>query len=249
MIYRQSKFYIILLLLFFAGCKEPVAKKFNHSATFFPLTGSHIGVNCRECHRDSSLTSLPTDCQSCHPMSMQHTSNLGDCNLCHTTVTFSAPYFNHNKIGVSIQGLHIGLVISSCLNCHAPYSYSGIRFTCSKCHKQNVVDGRVHVSPSDSCDQCHSQISWMPAGFAEHNSYATKLSGRHAKLRCSSCHNSPFNSWLNLNYRDGQTYGSCANCHTRNYRSGKHGHSGIAADANCGRCHGYSSFGGEGGGD
>jgi len=232
------------MIVFFAGCKEPSAKKFNHSTTFFPLTGSHVGVSGRECHKDSSLTSLPSDCQSCHPMGMQHTLHLGDCNLCHTTVTFSAPYFNHNKIGVSIQGLHIGLVISNCLNCHTPNAYSGATFTCSKCHQPNIVDGRVHASKTVECQQCHSQMAWIPARFPEHNSYSTKLSGGHGNIRCASCHNTPFQGWTNINYRDGLTYGSCARCHTRSYKSGEDGHSGIAADANCESCHGYSSFGG-----
>ncbi|MDH4262271.1 MAG: hypothetical protein OEV78_04410 [Spirochaetia bacterium] len=241
--YKSLILILSLLILAFIGCKVPTAKKFNHSATFFPLTGSHLGVNCRECHKDSSLTSLPVDCQSCHPMGMQHTSNLGDCSLCHTTVTFSAPYFNHNRIGVSIQGLHVGLVISNCLNCHVPNSYSGITFTCYKCHKQNVTDGLVHRSPTDNCAQCHSQIVWAPANFAEHSSYPTQLAGAHRKLRCSACHNSPFNAWANINYRDGVSVGSCARCHTRNYRSNSH-HSNIVSDANCGKCHGYTSFSG-----
>ena len=242
---KFSGFGLLFLVLFYVSCKQPVAKKFNHSTTFFPLTGSHIGVSCRECHKDASLTSLPTDCQSCHPMNIQHTSNLGDCTLCHTTVTFSAPYFNHNRIGISIQGVHIGLVVSSCLNCHVPNSYSGISFTCSNCHKPNNVDGRVHRSLTDQCEQCHSQLAWIPARFPEHNTYATQLVGAHAPLRCSSCHSSAFTNWLNINYRDNpDPTMSCARCHTRNYRAGKHGHSGIVADANCGRCHGYSSFNG-----
>jgi len=244
MVLKKSLIYRIFLLLFFfvfIGCKEPVAKKFNHSATLFPLSGSHVGVNCRECHKDSSLTSLPTDCQSCHPMGMQHSQNLGDCNLCHTTVTFSAPYYNHNRIGISIQGLHISLVVSSCLNCHKPHSYSGISFTCSNCHKPNFIDPIVHLSLTARCDQCHSQYSWVPGAFAQHNNYATKLTGGHGGLRCASCHSSPFTSWLNINYRDGTAYGSCANCHTRNYRS-KSEHTSIAVDANCGRCHGYDRF-------
>lgn len=239
----KSRFIILLFILFFAGCKEPAARKFNHSATLFPLNGAHMGVSCRECHKDGSLTSLPSDCQSCHPMSMAHTLNLGDCNLCHSTVTFSAPFFNHSRFGLSIKGAHIAMIVENCQGqCHIPGTYSGINFNCSRCHTNQIIDGRVHLSPNDNCEQCHTQAAFSPAAFLEHKSYITPTTGAHAILACSECHNSRFSNWLDINYRDGQIYGSCANCHTRNYSTGEDGHRGLPADANCGACHSTSTF-------
>jgi hypothetical protein len=239
-----KKYLYLTILLFAFFCKEPVAKQFNHSRTFFPLTGAHHGVSCRECHKDGTLTSLPSDCQSCHPMTPMHTQNLGDCNLCHTTATFAVAYFNHSRAGIAIRGAHISLVVEECLNCHTTGTYTGISFTCSNCHSPPSIDGQVHTSATADCAQCHNQAFFSPAGFAAHSTYPTKLSGSHASLSCSNCHPSTFNNWANINFRDpaGIAYGSCARCHERDYDYGEEDHNGIAADANCGRCHGYSNF-------
>ena len=40
---------------------------FNHSATSFPLTGSHVTVSCANCHtKGFTAGATPTDCYSCH---------------------------------------------------------------------------------------------------------------------------------------------------------------------------------------
>lgn len=239
---RWWVFLIVIPLLMATNCKGPDATKFNHSRTLFPLTGTHKGVLCRDCHRDGTLTSLPTQCDSCHPMSIVHTQGLGDCNLCHTTSTFSAAYFNHRKAGIPMKGKHLTLVGQNCFACHTKPVYSGIPFVCSNCHTYSIGDTWVHTSPVSNCDACHTQFSWTPADFAQHNSFPTKLLGKHGELSCSSCHNTPFTSWTNVNYRDGFTYGSCARCHTRNYDWGEKHHNGLPADADCGRCHGYGRF-------
>ena len=244
--FRHYFWFALCLLSCFAAnnCKEPVAKKFNHSSTLFPLHGAHMGINCRECHKDGSITSLPVDCQSCHPMTPNHTLNLGDCDMCHTTTTFSAPYFNHNRAGVSITGGHIAVVIKDCQKCHIAGTYSGVNFTCSRCHSPPSYDGVVHKLPPENCEKCHSQASFRPGKFDDHRYYQTKLQGGHAGLECSTCHPGTFSNWKNINYRDGMIYGSCANCHTRSYQPNEH-HHGLSADANCAKCHGYNGFHGD----
>lgn len=234
--------FICVLTLFISFCEKPPSSSFNHNRTLFPLTGSHQAASCRECHKDGAITTLSTACSSCHPMSIAHTKNLGDCNLCHTTVTFSAAYFNHSRLGAIIGGVHKLLVADSCTNCHTPNTYSGVNFTCSNCHAPHIIDGTVHTSATVACDRCHNQVTFSPAAFTLHNSYATKLAGSHTTLSCSKCHNTPFGVWTNINYRDGLANGSCARCHTRDYDFGEDDHNGLPADANCGSCHGYGFF-------
>lgn len=230
------------MALLLSSCEKQTGSSFNHNQTLFPLTGSHVAAGCRECHKDGAITTLPTACFSCHPMSVAHTKNLGDCNLCHTTATFSAAYFNHHRVGAQIQGRHKLLIADNCNNCHTQQSYSGVDFSCGNCHSPPSIDGTVHTSTKADCSQCHSQFSFTPASYPAHNSYAIQLKGAHSTLLCSDCHPQAPNTYKVIDYRDGQTYGSCANCHTRDYDFGESDHRGIAADANCLQCHSYSVF-------
>lgn len=239
-------FFLLPVILFLGNCKEPSVKKFNHAMTLFPLTGAHMGVNCRECHKDGSITSISSDCQSCHPMNFNHTANTGDCNLCHSTATFSAPFFNHTRAGFNVKGAHIKIVIGNCKSCHKANVYAGVPWVCSNCHNPPSpdfcsADAPVHAGALD-CESCHNQVTFQWGKYDRHNSFATKLYGGHSNIACSACHSSPRGNCLSsIIYRDGTAYGSCANCHTRNYRGNEH-HSGLPTDANCGKCHGYSGF-------
>ena len=65
---------------------------FDHSATAFPLTGGHVGVDCILCH-SGGYAGTPTNCDACHQMDFDQTLNpdhggLGiptNCEMCHTT--------------------------------------------------------------------------------------------------------------------------------------------------------------------
>ncbi|MES0491787.1 MAG: cytochrome c3 family protein [Leptospirales bacterium] len=247
---KKSFYYIIMLTVIWVACKPPQVKVFNHRETLFALKGIHKTIHCRECHKDGAITSLPTACSSCHPMSPTHTKNLGDCDMCHTPVTFSAAFFNHRRAGVPMYGAHIALVGDGCFGqCHNQSTYriaSG--FTCSNCHTQHKVDNVVHNGQSDDCANCHSQFSFTPGRYRAHGSLSCKLKGVHAQLNCSSCHSSRFVSqaaWQSgVKLRDGTTYGTnnCSNCHTRDYDYGEDDHNGLPADAKCQRCHNYVEF-------
>jgi len=249
---RLLNIFLLLSIININHCFKPKSDKFNHNRTLFPLTGIHKTVPCRECHKDGALNALPTSCDTCHPMSSMHTKGLGDCTLCHNTVTFSVAFFNHKRKGIPLGGAHLNLVAESCNRCHkaSTYSTGNPGFTCavSGCHDilstPHTMDSLVHTSPTQECQQCHNQFAWSPAAYPPHNSYPTKLIGSHNGISCGSCHLQPFNNWFAINYRDGNggIYQSCARCHTRDYAPGHEGHSTLANDANCGRCHGYSTF-------
>ncbi len=244
---RWLSYKLILVLnsiLIFAlqNCSPPEVQTFNHSRTLFPLKAAHFGVDCRECHKDGSITSLPTACLSCHPMPFQHTKNLGDCDLCHTQATFSAAFYNHARSGLQITGAHKVLVADDCFYCHNRTTYRGLSFICHECHQPPFLDTWVHTSSTANCQACHGQSSWFPAQFRKHNFFGLSLSGGHTGLRCNRCHTAPYSNWLSVNYKT-LTFGdgSCADCHKTDYRSDKH-HTNLSVDRDCGRCHGYSGF-------
>lgn len=237
----MKKYYLLTSLTLLVYCANPPKDKpFHHKDTFFPLTGAHVGVTCRDCHKEGMNRRIPNTCVSCHPMSLTHTQNQGDCDVCHRTATFSPAIFNHLRLGVKIAGAHYGL---DCAQCHKLPVYTGIAWTCSNCHKPPMLDSRVHITNKDQCENCHGQVSFNPSLFKEHNTFSTSLIGAHFDLTCSACHTQRFTNWLAINYRDGTVNGFCSNCHTRNYRPGHEGHRTIQQDANCRQCHNFSSFG------
>lgn len=241
--------FILTFALLALNCQPPEVQAFNHSRTLFPLKAGHFGVDCRECHKDGAITSLPTACLSCHPMPYQHTKNTGDCDICHTQATFSAAYYNHARSGLVITGGHKALIADDCFYCHLPETYTGITFICYECHQPSSIDGIVHISTTDSCENCHGQSNWTPARFSAHSGYAIKLGGAHSGLRCSTCHTTTFGTltqWQapNLRYssNDGDLLLECVDCHRSDYDFGESDHNGLPADDDCGRCHGYSTF-------
>ena len=78
---------------------------FDHRQTGWPLTGSHRGVPCRECHsakrpgsqRDSYLDT-PNTCQSCHGQAAK--TNLDQCEDCHNTQSWAELNRNFNLITI-----------------------------------------------------------------------------------------------------------------------------------------------------
>jgi len=235
------------------SCTPPAVKEFTHRNTLFPLKGIHLGIHCRECHKDGAMTSLPTSCVSCHPMGPSHTRNLGDCDMCHTPTTFSSAFFNHRRAGIPMYGAHLALTGDDCFRCHETntYTISG-GFSCLNCHNLtkeatyfNVwKDDHIHTNTaSRECSDCHNQVTFSNGRYSGHSSSPTKP---HASGCDGACHNVPYTSlldWKNVNYSDGTVYGDCSNCHTTLYNAtSESDHKTLADDHDCGRCHSTSGW-------
>lgn len=206
---------------------------FNHSATAFPLTGSHTTVSCKSCHTNLQFNPTPTECMSCHQD--VHESTLGNnCSGCHTTrnwiVNFGVEL--HQTGRFPLLGAHR---TAPCESCHT--SVSKLRFEpmnteCFECHKNDYVAARNpnHVQsgfPTD-CRSCHGTNSydWVPASF-DHAVFP--LTGGHSQVQCSSCHTS------------GQYAGTssvCATCHTPDFQTAVDPpHNGVGFSTDCAQCH------------
>lgn len=77
-------------------CHNPAswrAWEFDHNKqTSFPLTGSHNGLACNECHTGNVglNAEIPQDCNSCHRRDDPHFGRFGNnCEACHTTSSFT----------------------------------------------------------------------------------------------------------------------------------------------------------------
>jgi hypothetical protein len=142
-----------------AGCEACHSVKewknltgFDHDQTRYPLTGSHKGVACIDCHkppnletdmRHVSFKSAPMECKGCHedPHGQQF-AHRGDptCEQCHNTAKWKPSTFDHEKTAFSLKGAHE-------------------RVKCTACHKeQREVEGKqvlFYLPTPKECAACH----------------------------------------------------------------------------------------------
>lgn len=181
------------------------AAGFSHTA--FPLTGSHMGVSCNECHVGNVYQGLPSNCIDCHDDDYRGTSNPDhqasafptDCTQCHSTVTWSGAGFSHTTF--PLTGSHAGV---TCNACHVGNVYQGLPSNCVDCHQAeyNATTNPPHAMQGfgTDCDTCHGTTTWQGAVF---NHTFDIDSGDHAGFSCTDCHTTP----------GMPTAFSCTHCH------------------------------------
>jgi Cytochrome c7 and related cytochrome c/Class III cytochrome C family len=192
---------------------------FDHSATDFELTGKHIAVQCVLCHQaEKKFREAPDRCFDCHESDDRHQGVLdNECHNCHSSQGWAQAQFDHNETAFSLLGKHKD---TQCSACHPDEKYKDTPTQCHTCHTLNDVHNGAN---GDQCDQCHQEIGWDNINFDHDKDTNFKLTGRHAKQRCESCHEVPgFKKQLNTacidchrnddehNARNGE---QCASCH------------------------------------
>ncbi|MBK7644748.1 MAG: hypothetical protein IPJ19_17185 [Planctomycetes bacterium] len=197
---------------------------FNHDS--WPLTGTHLQVNCTDCHLNNNYTNAPTQCYGCHQTDYDTTSSPAhlsgqfptSCQDCHTTVHFTPSSFHHTNT-FPLTGGH-AQPPRTCLDCHSgSYPYTGTPSTCVGCHGAsasvdpvyNASSNTLHIQMGGNplvCTQCHNTNLWQPPTF-DHSVYP--LTGMHLPPNisaCSQCH-------TNSNYSNVPT--TCVGCHQADY--------------------------------
>lgn len=142
-----------------------------HSATLFPLLGSHRSVDCEACHRSAPPHQFATtsiDCYSCHSQDYQATRNPNHvqagfpltCETCHDVDDWiPADFRSHDSLFFPIfSGPHAG-VWGACTDCHtSPGTFAN--FSCLTCHRRGEMedehdDVNGYVYQSSACLSCH----------------------------------------------------------------------------------------------
>ncbi len=212
---------------------------FNHSATGFALTGTHMSPTptaCAACHINNNYTLNSTDCYGCHAAAFQSTATMGGnvpnhvsagfpttaaaCATCHPITTWSAGVFDHTATGFPLTNGHAGV---ACALCHINGNYAlTIQPTdCgnSQCHLTTwqTTNNPVHSSSgaafaSANCSTCHTTTGWTAASF-DHSVTGFTLTGTHMSptpTPCASCH---ANNNYSLNSAD------CYGCHSQVFQN------------------------------
>ncbi len=199
---------------------ETFGHNFDHSKAVFPLTGKHLQVKCVQCHTGArsiaDMRATSQDCNSCHHKDDAHAGQLGvACADCHTTSGWKPSTFDHNLSAFKLTGKHAGI---PCTDCHKDLSFKGTPTDCNSCHaKDDPHQGRLGTA----CDSCHTTVAWVPSTF-NHDAAAFKLTGKHAQIPCTDCHN-------DLTFVGAPT--TCYACHAKDdFHKGQYG-------TDCGLCH------------
>jgi hypothetical protein len=200
----------------------------SHRTSRFPLTGIHIALDCRECHKTTSAGNLmfvntPGDCQSCHIDDYQGARDPDhvtagfsrECEMCHTTLAWTGRGFNHALTGFALSGEHRVL---DCNECHTG-GFTGAAADCVDCHQDDYdqttdPDHQASSFPPD-CGSCHNSRGWSGANF-NHGQWFPIASGRHAQEwnACSDCHTNPTN----------YSVFTCLSCHPHSDKNETDGH-------------------------
>ena len=214
---------------------------FDHNSTGFPLTGSHLSVNCNECHTNG-FQNTPNQCVDCHLDNYNQSQNpnhqsLGlsdDCATCHTTAPDWKPasFADHNSY-FELKGAHAA-ISNECASCHNG-NYINTPNTCIGCHQPDYnattdPDHKALQFPNE-CESCHSESAWVPSTFDHDGMFFPIYSGKHKGQwdQCLDCHINPGN----------YTIFSCVVCHQNPGISEEHddvpGY--VFADDACLACH------------
>jgi hypothetical protein len=178
-----------------------IDRSFNHSKFAFPLEGVHRQTDCRACHMSLVFAQVPSVCAPCHQD--PHVGELGDdCGRCHTPRSFidrERMARAHQVTRFPLQGAHL---TTDCDACHARPSgnlvYVNLPSQCSDCHLDDYLatsDPDHQASGfSTDCRECHTQFSFRPARFVQHDTLAFPIySGKHRGkwTFCTDCHINP----------------------------------------------------------
>ena len=217
--------------------------KFDHTATGWPLTGTHLTTPCASCHTNNNYNITVTTCVSCHQAAyntaktpVDHTSFPTTCEQCHDTVVWTDGKFNHSTTGFPLVGAHMSPPLP-CINCHVNSNYNITVTTCISCHQAafNGANTPVpHTGFPTTCELCHDTVLWTDATF-NHNNTPFPLTGLHTvppracadchvnnnyttlPLTCIGCHLTLYNTTTNPGHAAQPTFfpsAQCSTCHT-----------------------------------
>lgn len=199
-------------------------ERFDHALTDFPLEGPHRQASCGTCHEQGKAwRDAPHECEACHRDDDRHAGAMGKaCGDCHTVSRWSEAKFDHAKTEFALQGKHEGV---ACAACHPDQRYKDTPAQCYACH---AISDAHRGSRGEECGKCHAAQGWSRISFDHERDGHFALHGRHAELRCGSCHHG--------NTFDDTPGKACADCHrSDDVHAGRNG-------VQCGNCHNQSDW-------
>lgn len=193
--------------------------------TKFPLLGRHREAKCASCHTgDLHRDNAPRECVGCHRKDDAHAGQLGErCARCHGEGSWKQAPFDHSKSAFPLVGAHARV---DCRQCHLTARFKDASRECASCHARHDVH---KAALGTRCETCHNARSWKAWDFDHARRTKYPLEGRHAAVKCASCHSAPARGRV-------ESSTACYACHR-----GDDTHGG-AFGVQCERCHGFDGW-------
>ena len=236
--------------------QSSLTSSFNHFSTGFPLTGTHAGIACTNCHVNGRFKNTPTQCIGCHntmtapgePQSHPKTTNR--CESCHLTSTWRDMQFmdhaqvtgpcascHNNKLAVGKSNNHV-VTAAPCGNCH----HNTVSFAGATVPANSPAPAAVAPAPATtgaSAARPNTIHAGVIVGCATcHNGVAApgKPSNHIAtNAPCESCHKSTV-TFAGALMNHAGLVANCASCHNGGAATGKPTNH-IITNAPCETCH------------
>jgi hypothetical protein len=203
------------------ACGSALAQSLESVLAPGPVIEAHAKAEgeCRNCHVPFQRAAQDGLCLQCHKeVGADVRSHAGfhgrlrpqPCRACHTDhkgrkariAPLNERTFDHAQTDFPLRGAHAAPKLE-CRSCHAPArKFRQAPGRCVDCHaKQDVHKGRL----GKACADCHTEANWKEARF-DHDKTRFALRGKHAPLKCASCHKSD---------RYQETPTACIGCHRK----------------------------------
>lgn len=232
---------------------------FEHQRAGWALEGKHATAKCVSCHTAAFRTStaatlsprtsgagwmgLETACITCHERDDVHRTALGaHCDRCHDANYWrKATRFDHATSSYPLTNKHRDVACDKCHKAaklglvpekdgHTIGRFKPLPFEeCSACHA-DPHQGRL----AGKCSTCHSTSGFRDVDRKEFDHSKTRyaLAGKHATVRCESCHGASFS-------KKSLVFARCTDCHA-DAHYGRGTLKGAVAD--CAACHVVDGF-------
>ena len=207
---------------------------FDHDSTSFPLSGQHVGLECRSCHESLEFNRAPSTCNACHQDIHQQTVG-NDCARCHDSQSWIVEDITllHERISFPLMGVHSNINCNSCHMSETNVRFSPVGVTCIDCHRSDYLNTKKpdHIKNNfgNDCAACHglNGTDWnteivdhsffpLELGHKIEDCAACHLSDDYSNISpdCISCHQTDFNNTLTPNHRLSGFSDQCKTCHT-----------------------------------
>ena len=158
--------------------------------------------DCSNCHQLFDKTAQTRLCLDCHKDIAKDVKaktglhgHLDDttCKRCHTEhkgrraniAPLDKEKFDHARTGFKLSGAHASPKLK-CDSCHqANKKFREAKRECVECHrKDDEHKGKLGAK----CEKCHNDEDWKKATFDHEKTHFPLQGGKHADVKCSSCH-------------------------------------------------------------
>lgn len=197
---------------------------------FYALVGQHAAISCKSCHNSGKYVSTPNKCILCHILKQPIPHFNGECELCHTSVSWTDVHFDHRSAAAEdCRSCHdrdepADHYNGQCSACHVTQAWNIVTFDHAVAGAVDCISCHAKVAPTNhyggQCSNCHNTTNWTSVVF-DHTGFTDCVSchanvapSNHYSGQCSNCHDTS-GSWANAQFNH-SGFTDCISCHAGN---------------------------------